>query len=113
MATILAVLAHVSVAAGGLTAGRAQSLAGLAIASIGAIVGWLAVARSTGGRQHRRGVVAALAGLLGVVLAVRHLTTATGAIGTGSGKLGAIVALLVAFLAAALGGLAVARARRR
>jgi hypothetical protein len=113
MATILAVLAQVSVAAGGLTAGRTQSLAGLAIASIGAIVGWLAVARSTGGRQHRRGVVAALAGLIGVVLAVRHLTTASGAIGTGSGKLGAIVALLVAMFAAALGGLAVARARRR
>jgi hypothetical protein len=56
--------------------------------------------------------VALLAGLIGVVLSGLHLATATGAIGTGSGKLGAIVALVVGLIGMTLGGLAIARAPR-
>jgi hypothetical protein len=47
-----------------------------------------------------------------MVLSGLHLATATGAIGTGSGKLGSIVALVVGLIGVALGGLAIARARR-
>lgn len=112
MASVLVSLAHASVAAGGITAGRAQSLVGLAVGLIGVIMGGRALARSAGGKRRGRGIVALIAGLLGMVLSGLHLATATGAIGTGSGKLGSIVALVVGLIGVALGGLAIARARR-
>jgi hypothetical protein len=37
---------------------------------------------------------------------------ATGAVGTGSGRLGAVVALVVGLIGAVLGGLALVRSRR-
>ncbi|MEQ1872047.1 MAG: DUF6223 family protein [Vicinamibacterales bacterium] len=95
----------------GITTGRAQALVGLGIALIGAIVGGLALARSAGDSRRIRGLVAVIAGLIGTILSGIHLANATGAIGTGSGKLGAIVALVVGLIGVALGGLAVARAR--
>src|SRR5215207_5477629 len=112
MTSILVFLAQAPVAAGDITAGRAQSLAGLAVALIAVIIGGLALARSAGGKRRSRGIVALIVGLIGVVLSGRHLATATGAIGTGSGKAGAIVALVVALIGMALGALAIARARR-
>jgi hypothetical protein len=51
-------------------------------------------------------------GLLGVILSGVRLATATGAIGTGSGRLGAIVALVVGLIGTVLGGVALARFRR-
>jgi hypothetical protein len=82
------------------------------VALISVVVGGLAVARSAGAKRRSRGIVALIAGLLGMFLSGLHLVTATGAIGTGSGKLGAIVALVVGLIGAALGWLAIARARR-
>lgn len=49
---------------------------------------------------------------MGMVLAGLHLATATGAIGTGSGRAGAIVALVLGLIGIVLGGLARARGRR-
>jgi hypothetical protein len=40
-----------------------------------------------------------------------HLSTFTGAFGTGSGRAGAIVGLVLALIGMSLGGLAVARSR--
>jgi hypothetical protein len=112
MTSVLVSLAYASVAAGDITAGRAQSLAGLAVGLIGVIFGGLALARSAGDKRRSRGIVALIAGLIGMVVSGLHLATTTGAIGTGSGKLGAIVALVVGLIGVALGGLAIARARR-
>jgi len=112
MASILISVVHASVAAGDITAGRAQALAALAVGLIGVIAGGLALARPAHGKRRGRGIVALIAGLFSMVASGRHLATATGAIGTGSGKLGALVALVVGLIAMALGGLAIARARR-
>jgi hypothetical protein len=112
MASILGSFVHASVSAGGITAGRAQALAGLAVGLIGVIMGGRALARSAGSKRRGRGVVALIAGLIGMVASGLQLATASGAIGTGAGKLGAIVALVVGLIGTALGGLAIARARR-
>jgi hypothetical protein len=106
----LTILAQV--AAGGLTRGRALALAGLAVGIVGVVLGARALGRSAGADRRRKGIVALVVGLIGAGLAGLHLATASGAIGTGSGKLGAIVALLVSLVANALGWLAITRSRR-
>lgn len=58
-------------------------------------------------------VVAALMGLIGVVIGGLALFRPAGRFGTASGRLGAIVALVVGLIAVAVGGLALARSRRR
>jgi hypothetical protein len=112
MTSVLVFVMSSSVAAGDITAGRARSLAGLAVALISVVIGGMAVARSIGAKRRSWGIVALIAGLLGVLLSALHLVSATGAIGTGSGKLGAIVALVVGLIGAGLGRLAIVRARR-
>jgi hypothetical protein len=118
LAAGLAASAPVNVAAAvvGITPGRAQSLAALAVGLISVLIGGLALARSGGrlGRSSRpsRAIVAVVVGLLGMILSGLRLATATGGIGTGSGRLGAIVALVVALVGTVLGGLALARSRR-
>jgi Family of unknown function (DUF6223) len=47
-----------------------------------------------------------------MVLSGLHLARSSGGIGTGSGRLGAIVALVVGLIGTVLGGLALARSRR-
>jgi hypothetical protein len=95
----------VSLAVTGVTAGRAQSLLGLAVGLISVIVGALA--------RGRRGpaTMALVAGLVGVVWSGVRVANG-GPIGSGGGRLGAIVALAVAVLGALLGARALARARR-
>jgi hypothetical protein len=100
-----------AVANAAITAGRAQSLATLALAVAAAVVGRLALARSFGPRARGRGIAAALAGALAAALAGVHAVSA-GPIGSGSGKLGAIVALVLGLAGAVFGGLAIARSRR-
>jgi hypothetical protein len=92
----------------GITTGRAASLAALAIALISLVTGGLALRRS--GRA--RALWALVGGMISVVSSGLHLASSTGAIGTGSGRLGAIVALAVGLIGTGLGGLALARARR-
>ncbi|MBT2508351.1 hypothetical protein J7I98_21155 [Streptomyces sp. ISL-98] len=75
--------AHVSVAAGGIGTGSGR---------LGAIV-------------------AAVVGLIGVVIGGLALARSAGRIGTGSGRAGAIVALVVGLIGMVLGGLALARSR--
>ena len=95
----------VSLAAIGVTAGRAQSLLGLAVGLISVVVGALA------GARRGRAVVALVAGLIGAVWSGMRLAS-SGPIGTGGGRLGAIVALAVAVIGTVLGGRALARSRR-
>jgi hypothetical protein len=95
----------VSVAAAGITLGRAQSLVGLAVGLISVVVGMLA------GARRGRAIVALVLALIGIAFSGLHVATA-GPIGTGSGRLGAIVALAVALIGAVLGGRVLARANR-
>ena len=74
--------AHVSIAAGVITPGR-----------LGA-------------------AVAAVVGLIGVVIGGLALARSAGRIGTGSGRGGAVVALVVGLIGMVLGALAIARSRR-
>jgi Family of unknown function (DUF6223) len=56
--------------------------------------------------------VAGLLGLTRVIVGGLALARPASRIGTGSGRLGAIVALVVGLIAVLLGGLALARSRR-
>jgi hypothetical protein len=97
-----------------LTAGRTQSLVALVVALTSVVLGVLALARSAGGPGPQRGwaITALVVGLIAMILGGRHLASATGPIGSGSGRLGAIVAVAVALVGAVLGALALVRARR-
>jgi hypothetical protein len=57
--------------------------------------------------------VALALGLLGIILSVIHLSTFTGGFGTGSGRAGAIVALVLSLIGTSLGGLTLSRHDRR
>ena len=94
-------------AAGEITTGRARSLVGGVVGLISVVVGGLALARS--GRSAAIGAV--MLGLLGMILSIIHLATFTGGFGTGSGRAGAIIALVLSLIGISLGGLASARAR--
>jgi hypothetical protein len=95
----------VSLAVTGVTTGRAQSLLGLAVGLTSVVVGALA--------RGRRGpaIMALAAGLVGMVWSGMRVVN-SGPIGSGGGRLGAIVALAVALIGAVLGGRAFSHARR-
>lgn len=83
----------------GITAGRAKSLVGVAAGLVGLIVGWRARARSAVSPSGRNWTIAAFAlGSAAIVLGVTHLATTTGGFGTGGGKAGAIVALVLGLI---------------
>jgi len=92
-------------AVSGVTAGRAQSLLGLAMGLISVVVG------ARAGARRGRATVALVAGLIGVVWSGVRLAN-SGPIGSGGGRLGAIVALAVALIGAVVAVRALARARR-
>jgi Family of unknown function (DUF6223) len=92
-------------------AASTAALAGL----IGAVIGGLALARSTRriGNNGRRGAIVALVlGPIGLVIGGLVVATADGGLGTGNGLGGGIVAMVVGLIGMALGGLALARSRR-
>jgi catechol 2,3-dioxygenase-like lactoylglutathione lyase family enzyme len=64
----------------------------------------------TNGRA--RALVAAVVGLIGMILSVAHLGSSTGGFGSGSGRAGAIVALVLGLIGMNLGGMALSRSRR-
>lgn len=100
-----------------LTAGRARALVAAVVGLISLIIGGLALARSAGrigtGNGRTAGILALILGLIGMALSVVHLGTSTGGFGTGGGRAGAIVALVLGLIGVNLGGLALARSRRR
>lgn len=83
---------------------------------IGAVVGGLALARSTrriGPGKGRRGAIVALVmGPIGLVIGGLVVATADGGLGTGNGLGGGVVAIVVGLIGMALGGLALVRSRR-
>lgn len=88
-----------------ITSGRARALVAAAVGLISLIIGAFALARSTG-RVWSMGAL--VVGLIGTILSVVHLST-SGGFGTGGGRAGAIVGLVLALIGMILGGLALAR----
>ena len=106
----------------GITAGRARSLAGGVIALISLIIGWRAnsINRSSPGNngnntnKRTQAIIALSLGGIAIILSLVHLSTSAGAVlGSGSGKAGAFVALVLALIGMALGGLALRPKRER
>lgn len=77
----------------GITPGRARSLVGGVLALLGVVIGWRARRRSDNGRKWT--VIAFALGCVAIVLSVVHLANNTGGFGTGGGKAGAIVAIVL------------------
>ena len=103
-----------AVSAHTLTADRIVATGAVAVAVAGAIVGGLALARSTGGSDHagrRRSTIALVAGIAGTVVGGLVVVTADGGPGTGNGIVGGYAAVVVGLIAVLLGGLARARSR--
>ncbi|WP_145716130.1 DUF6223 family protein [Chitinophaga japonensis] len=100
----------------GITTGRAWSIVGGIIAIISLGMGWRAKARANsapiagaehGGRKQGQAIIALLLGGIAILLSVVHLSVSAGAVfGSGSGKAGAIVTLVLALAGTALSGLA-------
>ncbi|HEY0611734.1 MAG TPA: DUF6223 family protein [Chitinophaga sp.] len=95
-----------SAAVTGLTAGRVKAVVGGVIALISLIMGWRALAHS-GSTKRTQAIIALSLGMIAIILSVAHLSTSAGAVfGSGSGKAGAIVSLVLALTGTALSGLA-------
>jgi hypothetical protein len=98
----------------GITPGRAYALAGGVIGLTSLIIGWRAKVRSKAGiDKARTGAMVALAlGLTSIVLSIVHLSTSAGAVfGSGSGKAGALIALVPASIGIIFSGLALRQKR--
>jgi len=92
----------------GITSGRAKALATVALGLISLLLAWRAKIRFTKNNSNRNGLVTAfILSLLTIILSAVHLSTSAGAeFGSGSGKAGAIMAVLLGLAGAALSGLA-------
>ncbi|WP_250213644.1 DUF6223 family protein [Acrocarpospora catenulata] len=103
-------------AAYALTAGRLWASVAVLLGLAGAVIGGLALARSTGrignGTGRRGAIVALVAGLAGLVIGGLVVATADGGPGTGGGIVGGFVALVVGLIALILGWLTLTRFRR-
>lgn len=97
-----------------ITAGRLTSIAIGMLGLISLVIGRQALARSTASMRSRRpkAIATLVIGLTVVVLSVLHLSLSNGGLGTGSGKLGAIVAMLLGLIGSGLGCMALVRSRR-
>jgi len=85
----------------GITPGRARSLVGVFFGLVSVIIGSFAK------RRKRSWAITALAlGIIAIILSAIHLANVTGGFGTGGGKAGAIVAIVLGLCGCALGGFA-------
>jgi hypothetical protein len=83
----------------------------LALAAV--VAGGWALARADRAGAARAAAGAVAAGLVSAVVGGLHAANAAGGLGTGNGLAGAVVALVLGVIGAALGGLALIRARAR
>ncbi len=116
LVTLVLRFAHVAEPAAttvrGPTAQRLWATAAAALALAGALAGGLGLARPAGRFGTNRGKLGAvLAGLVAAVNGGLALASAQGGPGSGNGVVGAAVALVLGVIAAAFGGLALARSR--
>ncbi|SCG60244.1 DUF6223 family protein [Micromonospora humi] len=98
-------------AAGGVGgSGRVGATAFALVSLASVIIGGLAVRRVGAGR--RRAPLALAVGVVGLVLSASHLALTTEGFGTGQGRAGAIVGVVLGLVGVGLGALALARSRR-
>jgi hypothetical protein len=99
----------------GITTGRARALIGGVAGLICLITGWMAKSRSSTGANVRvSAMVAVFLGLIGIALSVVHLSTSAGAVfGSGSGKAGAIVGLVLSLVGMTFGWMALKKNNER
>jgi ATP/ADP translocase len=95
----------------GITSERAKSLVGVAIGLASVIVAWRVKTRSAVGTRNWV-IIALVMGLVALILSVIHLGNVNGGFGTGGGKAGAIVALVLGLIGTSLSGMAL-RTRRK
>lgn len=86
----------------GLTSGRLNSIAGLLLGLLSILLGWRSL-------QKKKATLAIFLGLIAAILSIIHLVRVSGDFGTGSGKLGAIIALLMGLTGMVLGGISKVR----
>jgi hypothetical protein len=101
------------VQAGEITGGRAKALVGVAVALISVVVGGIALARSAGRLGSVGSIIALSLGSSASYSAQYISGNVTGDFGSGGGRLGAIVALVLGLIGMVLGGLARARSSSR
>lgn len=96
------------------TAGRLWSIVAGLLGLTGIIIGAIALTR--GARNinsvQRTGTIALVLASIGILLSVIHLARTTGGFGTGKGRAGAIVAIIIGLIGIILSRIAVRRARR-
>jgi uncharacterized membrane protein len=96
-----------------ITIGRLTSIVTGLIGLVSVIIGRQALIRSSRPESSRpKAIFALVMGLFSVVAGVLHLILSNGAFGTGSGKLGAIVAIVIGLTGSCFGWLALNRSRR-
>lgn len=93
------------------TIGRLKSIVTGLMALTSVIIGRQALSRATKrtASARPRAIAALVIAGISIVLSVLHLTLTTGGFGTGSGKLGAIVSLVLGLTGMVLSGLALTR----
>jgi hypothetical protein len=99
----------------GLTPRRLWATTAVVLGLAGVIIGSMAMVRAARriGNYGRNGAIVALvAGIIAVVNGGLNLAVATGGPGTGNGVVGGAAAFVLGLTATAVGGLALARARR-
>jgi hypothetical protein len=97
-----------------ITVWRLASIVNGILGLISIVIGRQALAHSTGpiGSRRPKAIAALVVGLICVSLSILHLLFSSGGFGTGSGKLGAIVAMVVGLTGTSLGAVALARSQR-
>ena len=96
-----------TIAAGGYELGT-----GRLVPSLAAVIGLISVIVGVRGLTRRSGAVLAVAtGLASTVTGGLHAANSAGGLGTGNGLAGAVIAVALGLIGLGLGGLALARAR--
>jgi hypothetical protein len=96
-----------------ITIGRLTSIVTGLIGLVSVIIGRQALIRSSRpGSSRPKAIFALVMGLFSVAAGALHLIFSNGAFGTGSGKLGAIVAMVIGLTGSCFGWLALNRSKR-
>lgn len=85
----------------GITTARARSLVGVGLGAISIGIGWVAKKRTNNMKNPRAlPIVGLILAISAIALSIAHLFSTSGGFGTGGGKAGAIVALLLGLIGA-------------
>jgi hypothetical protein len=98
----------------GFTSGRLFSTIDAAVGLISAVIGGMSLKRSIrriGNNGQNGAMIAGVVGLIVIAYAVIHLSIFTGNFGTGGGRAGAIIAIVMGLISMILAGITLARSR--